>query len=203
MSKIVTFASQKGGAGKSSLALSTFHCLSKFSTNIKTALIDLDPQKSIYNLSQQDDSLKVLDKYQKKDLEKFDVVLIDTPPRISPDFDKVFTESNLIILPSKISYIDAVATVQMYKYLEKIKQNQKSFVVLNCAAHSTNYNNDVLESFKAADIPLLDTVVYNRIAYQKMFSSAGNIFKQKPRNLKAESEVKDLTTEIFTLLSKY
>ena len=48
MSKIITIAHQKGGVGKSTLALNLSY---RFSHDVKIALTDVDPQGTIMNLN--------------------------------------------------------------------------------------------------------------------------------------------------------
>lgn len=124
MTKIVTVAHQKGGVGKSTLALNLTYLFSK---EVYTALTDVDPQGTIMNLKTLIEDFDIIDfegiKLLKKS--KYDVVFVDSPPYIINAIQPIFEDSDFILVPTKVGVPDIMAistTIELIKNAqEKIK----------------------------------------------------------------------------------
>lgn len=201
MTKIISFVKQKGGVGASTLSLSTFFCLKEYSKNVNPCLIDLDTQGSLLTLKEQNEDITVLDSFDEKELKKFDIAIIDYPPRLSEAFSKIYKKSDLLIIPTKTGFFDAAATVQAYNYLAEQGFKKKTHVVLNQANHSSTLNAGFMSTLENNSIPYLDTIIYNRTSFHRMQYEGGNIFDMS-RQRKAQEEIKALTMELYGLLIK-
>ncbi len=98
LSKVITISQQKGGTGKTTLAIHLAMGFIKFQ-NLKVAVVDTDPQGSLgqwfmirseKNISNDNLSFKTASlwgaQYESKNLKKdHDIVIIDTPPKIESD----------------------------------------------------------------------------------------------------------------------
>ncbi|WP_431199651.1 AAA family ATPase [Mucilaginibacter sp. P19] len=82
MAKIITIAHQKGGVGKSTMALNLALC---FKDQLSVALVDSDLQGSLYHAREDFPDLTVLAAEKVSDIQKmdFDLIIIDTPPYLS------------------------------------------------------------------------------------------------------------------------
>ena len=123
MGKILAFTNQKGGTGKTTLAVNLALAFIKYH-NLKVAIIDTDPQGSLgkwfmirseKNISNNNLTFKTASlwgaQYESKILKQdHDIVIIDTPPKIESDARPAIEASNLVLIPVAPSPIDFWAT---------------------------------------------------------------------------------------------
>jgi len=196
MPKIITLASQKGGVGKSTLALSIYHALIKYSDDIKPVLVELDKQSSLANLKTiQELDFSLVNGFNKKTLEPYDIAILDTPPKLSKEIDKIYKASDLILIPTKTGLFDFVSTVQTVQNIQEVAPKAKTFVVLNMTTANTSLNEQVKTELKKSDIKTLKTNIGNRLAFHHMQYNTGNIYNES--NKKAKEEITALTMEIY------
>jgi len=93
MAKIITLAHQKGGVGKSTLALNLALC---FKDQLRVALIDSDLQGSIYHLKDDFPELDILTPEKISEIPKldYDLIIVDTPPYLSNRLNELFSYSD-------------------------------------------------------------------------------------------------------------
>lgn len=219
MTTFITTAHQKGGVGKSTIALNLYGYFTK--AGLKTAIVDIDPQGTItqfselaeagrFNLikrrdfvvSEEEDRISI-DRLlvQVKD---YDVVIIDTPPYLTDELEDIFQITNLLIIPCKASLFDALAIRQTLAFIENSKRaNDKNFIsviVLTMVISGSNIQDQIREVLKQHKTPILDTEIGNRIAYAKSLLLTGSIVDDDTG--KAKDEIENLATEILTLISK-
>lgn len=219
MPTFITTAHQKGGVGKSTIALNLYGYFTK--AGLKTAIVDIDPQGTItqfselaeagrFNLikrrdfvvSEEEDRISI-DRLlvQVKD---YDVVIIDTPPYLTDELEDIFQITNLLIIPCKASLFDALAIRQTLAFIENSKRaNDKNFIsviVLTMVISGSNIQDQIREVLKQHKTPILDTEIGNRIAYAKSLLLTGSIVDDDTG--KAKDEIENFATEILTLISK-
>lgn len=116
--KIISFVTQKGGSGKSTL---TIHCaVAAMQAGSRVLILDLDNQATAETWYQDRDAeLPQLIKIESNQLEKalevakakgFDWVLIDTPGRDEPGQATAIRHSHLSVIPCRPSPADMKAT---------------------------------------------------------------------------------------------
>ena len=129
--KVLAFASQKGGSGKTTLAGHIAVEAERAGAG-PIAIIDLDPQGSLSLWSQaratnhpelitttEDELVETLAGLAERD---FSLVIIDTPPAITATIGRVIAASDLVVIPTRPSPHDlraAGATVQLCDRLQK------------------------------------------------------------------------------------
>lgn len=219
MPTFITTAHQKGGVGKSTIALNLYGYFTK--AGLKTAIVDIDPQGTItqfselaeagrFNLIKRRDFIESEEEdrisierllVQVKD---YDVVIIDTPPYLTDELEDIFQITNLLIIPCKASLFDALAIRQTLAFIENSKRaNDKNFIsviVLTMVISGSNIQDQIREVLKQHKTPILDTEIGNRIAYAKSLLLTGSIVDDDTG--KAKDEIENLATEILTLISK-
>ena len=131
---IIAFAASKGGSGKTTLT-ATFSV--EAAKKAKVALIDLDPQQSLavwheareqhggsgnphlVNLDLHSDMAKITATLRKLELDKYDLVMIDTPPGLMKRIIPAVELAELVIVPVRPSPIDLNATDPIVEIAER------------------------------------------------------------------------------------
>ena len=112
LSKVITISQQKGGSGKTTLAVHLALAFIKYH-NLKVAVIDTDPQGSLgkwymirteKKVSNENLTFKTASlwgaQYESKTLKKdHDIVIIDTPPKIESDARPSIESADLVLIP--------------------------------------------------------------------------------------------------------
>ena len=146
LSKVITICQQKGGTGKTTLAVHLALAFAKLH-NLKIAIIDTDPQGSLgkwfvvrseKKVSNENLTFKTASlwgaQYESKALKKdHDIVIIDTPPKIESDARPSIEAADLVLIPMTPSHVDFWATeaiIDIAKKAEK-KYSYKSIELIN------------------------------------------------------------------------
>ncbi|MDA9881036.1 ParA family protein, partial [Candidatus Pelagibacter sp.] len=123
LSKVITISQQKGGTGKTTLAVHLAMAFIKYH-NLKVAIIDTDPQGSLgkwfmirseKKVSNENLTFKTASlwgaQYESKTLKNdHDIVIIDTPPKIESDARPAIEAADLVLIPMAASHVDFWAT---------------------------------------------------------------------------------------------
>lgn len=201
MPKIILFAKSKGGVGASTLAVSMYFSFKSYSQNLKVCIVDLDPQGSILALKQKNDDIEAFDKYDETKLKNYDVIIVDSPPRITEAFTDLYKKAAVLIVPSKTAFFDIAETFKTCNYLKDEGHENKTFVVLNQATTNSSLNQQFTDTLDQYSIKYFNTVICNRLAFHRMQYENGNIFAQKGQ-AKAHEEIKSFSMEVYSLLIK-
>ena len=125
--RVVAIASQKGGAGKTTL---TVHlAIAAVMAGVKAAVIDTDPQASLadwWNVREKNDLPFVLStvaelpvKIEQLREGGIEMLFIDTPPSVTDVIRDVVALSDIIIIPTKPSPLDVRAISKTVNIVEK------------------------------------------------------------------------------------
>lgn len=195
MSKIITIAHQKGGVGKSTLALNLALC---FQDQLKVALIDTDLQGSIADLKDDLPEITIIqeDNFNKiKDLQ-YDLIIIDTPPYLSNRLPELFLISDYVLVPTKAGFFDVMAirsTVALVNEAKAKNSHLKAGIVLNMIKHRSGITGEVQELLKSFDLPVLKTIVHDRVSFTRSPITGGVLASD---DNKAKEEIIALAEEI-------
>lgn len=129
--KVIAFASQKGGSGKTTLA-GHVAVEAERAGDGPVAMIDLDPQGSLSLWCQVRDNkvpellatseAELADTITNARARGFGLVVVDTPPAITSTIGHVIASADLVVIPTRPSPHDlraAGATVQLCDHLQK------------------------------------------------------------------------------------
>lgn len=198
--KIITVAHQKGGVGKTTLALNIAYCLKH---SMRVAILDSDPQGSISGIGEFV-GLEGLDLIPITDLGKrkndYDIAIIDTPPYLSSLLPDFFELSDYVLVPTKAGILDIMAikaTIDLLKISQKKNTDLKAGIVLNMIQHSTTLTQDIKNQLDIYDIPIHETMISQRVSYARS-PLTGGIFETEDD--KAQQEIISLTKEILQSL---
>jgi len=203
MAKIITIAHQKGGVGKSTLAINLALC---FQDQLSVALVDTDLQGSLYHIREDFPELVVIGADQLADIEKlaYDLIIVDTPPYLSGKLPELFQHSDFILIPTKAGFFDVMAirsTLALIKEAQRKVPHIKAGIVLNMVKPRSGITKDVAELLQSMDTPLLKTRVHDRVSIARSSMTAGILKGNDPKAkeelmMLAEEVVEQISTEI-------
>ena len=190
---LITLCNQKGGAGKTTLTLLLAMALENVGR--KVAVIDRDPQQT---LSQ------AITHLRKSELTKialatatdgYDVVFIDTAPRLDKTLAKAIAESDRVFLVSSPSPADLWSTQQSRMFVESsMRAGAKKAVLFNSVVRSAKISRDLMDLAKHIGLPPLKSFITRRQAYQYAVLQGWNVLK-----LSEKMEVQNAALEIGTM----
>ena len=207
LSKVITICQQKGGTGKTTLAVNLALAFLKLH-NLKIAIIDTDPQGSLGKWFVVRSEKKVSNKnltfktaslwgaqYESKTLKKdHDIVIIDTPPKIESDARPSIEAADLVLIPMTPSHVDFWATEAIIDIAKKA--NKKIFVQINRANQRSKLVSKTYEYINSINVKSTDTIIGHRQIYaSSMGEGKTAIEKQKKSN--AVEEIKKLSEQIL------
>ena len=214
---IVLFAHQKGGVGKSTVAINLAYGIRKKFED--TAILDLDSQHSavLFNrlrekmklptircYTQKDTDLKELLLHYKSD--KNNLLVIDSGGYDS-DINRIaLLKADMIVTPVGISQIEIFGLQKFAKVLkeasEALGRTVKTNVLLNNIDSRSKSKLQDLQKYiekKSDCFDLLKTTLYTRADYRNSYGE-GLTLKEYNKKGKAVVEFKELTKEIYKLL---
>ena len=211
LSKVITISQQKGGSGKTTLAVHLALAFIKYH-NLKVAVIDTDPQGSLgkwfmirteKKVSNDNLTFKTASlwgaQYESKTLKKdHDIVIIDTPPKIESDARPSIESADLVLIPVAASHVDFWATGAIVDIAKKA--NKKILIQINRSSQRSKLISKTNEFIKSLDLSATKTIIGNRqIFAASMGEGKTAIEKQKKSN--AVEEIKSLSEQILSELN--
>jgi chromosome partitioning protein len=208
LSKVITISQQKGGTGKTTLAVHLALAFIKYH-NLKVAIIDTDPQGSLgkwfmirteKKVSSENLTFKTASlwgaQYESKTLKNDnDIVIIDTPPKIESDARPSIEAADLVLIPMAASHVDFWATGAIVDIAKKA--NKKIIVQINRSSQRSKLIEKTKDFIKSLDLSSTKTIIGNRQIYtSSMGEGKTAVEKQKKGN--AVEEIKNLSDQILS-----
>ena len=205
----ISIQNQKGGVGKTTLAIHISHALAL--KGARVLLVDADPQGSArdWAAARSDKppfSVIGLDRPTlHRDLpplaKDYDHVVIDGPPRVSELARSAIIAADLVVVPIQPSPYDVWAADEVIKLIREasvFKETLKSVFVINRRIVNTAIGRDVGDALAEYLIPVLKTVVSQRVSFAESAAAGGTVLDTDP-NGAAAKEILALTEEILSL----
>lgn len=198
--KIITVAHQKGGVGKTTLALNLAAC---FAQGLSVGVLDTDLQGSLSGIKDELDTITFIPfdgQLSRLTEQPFDMLIIDTPPYLTNQLPDLFAVSDFVLVPSKVGFFDVMAikaTIEFLKQAQQQRPELKYGVVLNMVKPRTGLNKSVQQILNDYGATLLNTTIADRVSYTRSAITSG-IFASEDE--KAKEEITRLADEILTAL---
>lgn len=208
MPKIVSFINQKGGAGKSTLAVNLLCAfrLALLPDGLSVVLVDADPQGTAlsWKSKNEDSDLLVLG-MQAKGLIKqvfslsFDLVLIDTKGSFDDVIGETVAVSDIVLIPVRPSAPDfwaAQPVVDLIKMRQVVNPNLKAAFVITQDKPNTLLSKEIDLALKEFGFPVFYGTSELEI-YKQTMAMGDSVMNSK--SVKAREEMNALVESVFEL----
>jgi len=181
MGKIISFSNQKGGTGKTTLAVNLAVLWSN--SDYKVAMLDADAQKSLtYWMDArkkyygENDIGIDLHSYNphtfEKDLadirKKYNFIIIDTPPTITYETIQIVKNADRIFVPAQPSPVDLMATIPFLNLVKKERKNPT--VILNRVLPRARLTDAMIMRLRYAGAKIARSRISSKVIYAETFS---------------------------------
>lgn len=207
MAHIITIAQQKGGAGKTTLAVNLAIAFAK--QNQRVAILDTDPQGSLgrWFMTRRellgDPGLDFATAsawgvgYECEKLSKTnDIVIIDTPPKVDSDLKPALREADLILVPVGSSHVDLWATDGVLDLAVRVGKH--CVIVLNRVKSGTRLADEVAAAAGEISADVATASLGQRVVYAETLGQ-GRAALEAGKSA-AFAEVTALAAEVMALL---
>lgn len=208
MAYVLTIAQQKGGSGKTTLAVNLATAF--LAAGQRVALLDTDPQGSLGRwFLQRRERRGVADMefstasawgvgYEAEKLRKTnDIVLIDTPPKIDSDLRPALREADLILVPVASSHVDLWATDGVLDLAARV--GKPSIIILNRCKAGTRLAEEIATAAALLNPDVAAARLGQRIVFAETLGQG--LGAVETGRSPARTEVEALAAELITRLS--
>ncbi|KGI55176.1 chromosome partitioning protein ParA [Campylobacter sp. MIT 97-5078] len=219
---IISVVNEKGGSGKTSIALNLSAKLHSLDKDL--LLIDADPQNStrVFNdirackeipLSFPSASIlgNSLASQIKSLSEKYDYLIVDTGGRDSEDTRLAISLSDILIIPTIPSDLDIAVLnkmLRLFTHTKLFNTKLKAFVVISKASPNPFLHaklrdlQEYINEKNIEDCILSSSVLYEREAYRSSFSNGLSIFEYCKKTDKAYQDFEGFFEELIDCIDK-
>jgi len=207
---VITVAQQKGGSGKTTLSANLavgFRAMGR-----TVALVDTDPQGSLgrwfmTRLEQNPEAAEGIEfatssawgiTYECRKLaDRFDVVIVDTPPKADSDLRPALRVADLVIVPVSMSHLDLWATESVLDLARR--ENREVLMVMNRTRPGTRLSGEIAGAAQKMEARIAESQFANRVGYAEAFGHG--LSAAEGRKTPARDEVEALSAEVADILA--
>jgi len=202
--KTVALVAQKGGTGKSTIAVHVGVCASRRKQTV--AIVDLDPQGSVASWAARrarPDVTVVAARIQElqrllQDAKKqgADLVIVDTAGRADTVAMQVMELSDVVLIPCRPFINDLEASRQTAAQVVKASKSKRAAFVLNAVPHAGTRHEEAREALETL-LPVCPVHLHQYVAFGDALNDGRSVEELEPEG-KAAAEIQRL----FRWLSK-
>ncbi len=205
---VITIAQQKGGSGKTTLAVNLAVALAR--AGHRVAVLDTDPQGSLgrwfmmrrERLGEAGMEFGTASAWGvayecEKLAREAEFVIVDTPPKADSDLRPALRAADLVLVPVAASHVDLWATEGVLDLARR--EDTPALVVLNRMRAKTRLGVDVTAAAHETGAEVAGPVLANRIAYAETLGQGLGVM-EGPRNTAARAELEALLADLHARL---
>lgn len=209
MTYTISLLNQKGGVGKTTLAVHLAAGLARHGGRV--LLVDADIQGSALDwaAAREGEPLFSVIGLPKPTLHKelpalgapYDAVVIDGPPRVNDVARSAILAADLVLIPVQPSPYDVWAAAEIVSLIGEssvYKEGQRAAFVINRRIVNTAIGRDVSEALSSYKLPVLKASLCQRIAFAES-ATRGQTVYETTQSGPARDEVDALTEEVLGL----
>ena len=208
---ILSVAALKGGVGKSTIAINLAAHLHQAGKRV--LIVDGDPQGTARQWSElaaagerNTPPVVSMGAEMRRDLvpvaEGWEVVVIDTPPRLGAETRSALMVSNCVLVPVTPGPADVWAlseTLALLADVQGLRPELASALVLNRYDGRTSLSTAIKEAVDGSGQLVLKTTLGARVAFGEAQSTGQGVTQSEPKSLAAQ-EIEALAIEVFGLM---
>ena len=203
---IFALLNQKGGVGKTTLAVHVATALARRGRRVM--LVDADPQGSAldWSASRQAEPLFPVIGLPRPNLHKempahaaqYDDVVIDGPPRVNELARSAILAADMVLIPVQPSPYDVWAAKEIVDLIREavvFKESLKSAFVVNRKIANTAIGRDVVEALAGYALPIFAAAISQRVSFAESAARGSTVLEDTPDSPAAreiEAVVKEL-----------